>query len=193
MLIFTLLLSTFMLSGMVQPRESSAAPTSNGRIFYSINTTAPQNRAYTASSNSFGAQTATQTGANPAFMVNKSAPTRNENIAGYVTTGGVLYIYRWNGTAWINETSAGNGWGATVTVGGNGVNGRRFDIAYETTSGDAMVVYSTNVTTSGGTKMAYRTWNGTTWSAATNITTARSNQVSAMTWVKLKANPCGFR
>ncbi len=194
-LVLTMLFSILMNPGWYKPQFVEAAPTANGRIVYSINTTAPQHRAYTVSSNTFGAQTTMPTGAAQAFMVDRAAPTRNEHMAGYVTTAGVLYIFKWDGTSWIEvtNTAAPTGWGigSRPTVGGNGVNGRRFDIAYENTSGNAMVVYSTNVTTSGGTKLAYRTWNGTTstWSAATNITTARSNQVAAMTWVKLKANP----
>lgn len=162
-----------------------AAPTANGRIVYSVNTTTPQHRAYTASTNSFSAAAATVAGAAPSWVVARAAPTRNEHIAGYVTTGGVLYIYRWNGASWINETSAGNGWGATVTVNGNGVDGRRFDIAYENTTGNCMVVYSTNAATTN--ELAYRIWNGSSWSAATNLDPTRLTY--AVSWVKLVSRP----
>jgi hypothetical protein len=96
-------------------------------------------------------------------MVDRAAPTRNEHIAGYVTTGGQLYIQRWNGTVWSAE------WGP-VAVGGNGLDGRRFDIAYENTSGDAIVVYSNNTT--GTNELRYRIWNGAAWTAATNLDSA---------------------
>lgn len=177
-----LVLTLTLALGAIMYRMSESAPTANGRFIFSNNTTTPQVSAYTASTNTFGAASATVVGAAQAFMVDRASATRNEHIAGYVTTGGVLYIMRWNGTAWTNEWN--------VTVGGDGVNGRRFDIAYEKTSGNAMVVYSTNVTTSGGAKLAYRKWNGSAWDAtATNITAATSNIVAAMTWVKLKSNP----
>lgn len=150
-----------------------AAPVRDGQIIYSINNATPQARAYTAATNAFGAQGATVAGGTPSFTVMRSAPTRNEQIAGYVTTGGRLYILRHNGAAWSNEWN--------VAVGGDGVNGRRFDIAYESTTGRAMVVYSTN--TAGTNELAYRIWNGSTWTAAVNINPARLANVA--TWVKL--------
>ncbi len=158
-----------------------AAPTANGRIVYSINTTTPQHRAYTASSNTFSAAAAMQLGVAQRWMVDRAAPARNEHLAGYVTTTGVLYIQRWNGTAWSAEWN--------VTVGGNGVDGRRFDIAYENTTGDAMVVYSTNATGTTGNELAWRKWNGASWTAAATLNSARFNQAAAVTWIKLKARP----
>ncbi len=140
-----------------------AAPTANGRAVFSINSTTPQHSGYTASTNTFAAAAATQTGAGQTWIVDRAAPTRNEHLAGYVTTGGVLYVLRWNGTAWSAEWN--------VTVGGTGVNGRRFDIAYENTSGDAVVVYSNNTT--GANELRYRIWNGTSWTAATNMDSGR--------------------
>jgi len=180
-LMFTMVFSMFMYQGWYRPKASEATGTTNGMFVFSNNTTTPQNSGYTASTNTFAAGAATVAGAVPSFMVNRSATTRTENIVGYVTTGGVLYIERYNGATWSNEWN--------VTVGGNGVNGRRFDIAYEKSSGRAMVVYSTNTTTASGTKLAYRIWDGATWSAATNITTARSTTVSAMAHIKLASRP----
>lgn len=139
-----------------------AAPTANGRMVFSNNTTAPQSEAYTAATNTFGAPAATATGTNgQTFFVDRAAPTRNEHVAGYVTTSGQLYVLRWNGTAWSNEWN--------VAVGGNGIDGRRFDIAYENTSGRAVVVYSNNTSST----LAYRIWNGTSWTAAATQASAR--------------------
>src|SRR3972149_1917240 len=163
------------------PGRAEAAPTANGMVVYSNNSTTPQYRSYTAASNTFGAQTATLVGAAQTFVVTKSATTRDEKMAGYVTTGGVLYIMRWNGIAWSAEWN--------VTVGGNGVDGRRFDITYENTSGNAMVAYSTNATGTTGNEIAYRIWGGSTWTAATNINSARFNQNATVTWIKLKSRP----
>lgn len=178
-----------LISGLFLYDISDSAPTANGRIIYSISTTIPQHRPL-APATGFAAAAATVAGAtNQAFMTDRASATRDEHIAGYVTTGGVLYIYRWNGTSWINETAAAGGWGGTVSVGGNGVDGRRFDIAYEKTSGDAMVVYSTGATGTAGNEMAYRKWNGATWTAATNISSTGFNQNATVTWIKLKAKP----
>mgnify|MGYP002364431658 CR=1 FL=1 len=159
---------------------------SDGSVVYSNNSTTPQYRAYAASANTFGAETATAAGAAQTWVVNRAAATRDEHIAGYVTTGGVLYILRWNGSTatWSNEWN--------VNVGGDGVNGRRFDITYETTSGNAMVVYSTNATgSSGNAEMAYRIWNGSSWTAAANVVANSTgfNQAAAVTWIKLRSRP----
>ncbi len=140
-----------------------SAPTSNGHLLFSNNTTTPQHRTYSAASNTFTAATNPPAGAGQTWMVLRSAPTRDEQLAGYVTTGGVLYVLRWNGSAWSAEWN--------VTVGGAGVNGRRFDIAYEKTLGRALVVYSTNTT--GTNELAYRIWDGAAWSAATPFDSLR--------------------
>ena len=162
-----------------------AAPTANGRIVYS-STTAPQDRTYTAGTpGTFAGAVAMPTGAAQTFMVDRAAPTRDEHIVGYVTAAGVLYIYRWDGASWTNETSALGQWGGTVTVGGDGLNGRRFDIAYEEVSGNAMVVYSNN--TSGTNELRYRTWDGNAWSPATAFDSARMTTVP--TWIKLLPRP----
>ena len=57
---------------------------------------------------------------------------------------------------------------------------RRFDIEYETTSGDLLVVACE------GTEARYRIWNGTTWSATSSINLANANNCE---WVKMSADP----
>lgn len=179
-LIFAVIVSMVMPFGLIQPGRSEATGTTNGLAVFNINTTTPQKSDFTASSNTFAAAAATVAGAIPSFMVNRSANTRTENIVGYVTTGGVLYIMRWNGTTWSNEWN--------VTVGGNGVNGRRFDIDYEI-SGRAMVVYSTNAAGSTGNEMAYRIWDGAAWTAAANINSARLTGAQGVGSIKLASRP----
>lgn len=58
---------------------------------------------------------------------------------------------------------------------------RGVDVAYETNSGDAMVVYC-----DGDSNPSYRIWDGTSWSAAGTITT---NTTGNCTWVELESNP----
>jgi hypothetical protein len=166
---------------ITKPQLSEAAPTQNGRVIYSNNTTTPQNRSYSAAANSFSAGAAMNTAAAPTHMVDKASATRNEHIAGYVTTGGVLYVTKWDGSSWTAQWN--------FTVGGNGVDGRRFDIVYEKTSGNAIVAYSTGVNGNAGAEIGYDIWNGTSWAGAATITSARFTQASPVAWVKLAANP----
>jgi hypothetical protein len=164
---------------LTKTNEVSATPTRNGKIIYSVNSTTPQYRNYTAASNTFGSAAAMQTSVAQTHMVTKSAPTRIEYISGHVDTSGNLYVQRWNGTAWSAEWN--------VATGGNGVDGRRFDIAYEKTTGNAMVVYSNN--SAGASELRYNTWNGTSWSGATTLDSARLATIP--TAIKLLAKPTG--
>jgi hypothetical protein len=152
----------------------SAAPVNDGRIVYSNNTTTPQSRPYGALTSTFGANQNPATTAAQSWSVLRACPTRNEMIYAYAA-GTTLYVTRWNGAAWQ----------AAFNVAGPTVTGRWFDVAYETTSGEAIVVYSTGATASA--ELAYRTWNGATWSGATTITSNRT--AAAVNWVKLASNP----
>ncbi|HEX8762576.1 MAG TPA: hypothetical protein VF733_02340, partial [Candidatus Saccharimonadales bacterium] len=146
--------------------HANAVAQGDGLMVYGEGTvTTPRNRAWTQASVSWGGE-----GSSPAAaatirsVIIKASPKRDEMIAGIQTTGGILYIQRWNGTAWSNE------WNVTV---GNGM--PRFDIAYERLSGEAVIVYSGNVGTTN--ELRYRVWNGTSWTAATNLDTVRTSGV----------------
>ncbi|MBI2450973.1 MAG: hypothetical protein HYV52_01375 [Parcubacteria group bacterium] len=165
----------------VEKNQANALATANGDglITYGISAnTTPQWRTYTASTNTFGAETATIAGATGLNFQTRTSPTKQEAIAGYVNSGGSLQIMCYNGTSWTNE------W--TATVGGTGTT-RRFDIAYETNSGDVMVLYSTNAATTN--ELAYRTKLGSAdcgtanWSAATNLDPIRTSGI--VQWVKM--------
>ncbi|HUC20989.1 MAG TPA: hypothetical protein VMR98_05885, partial [Candidatus Polarisedimenticolaceae bacterium] len=99
----------------------------------------------------------------------QASPTRNEMIAGTQATSGALHLQRWNGTSWSSE------W--TVTVADGSL--PRFDIAYEQTSGDALVVYTGNIVGGVGVtnELRYRTWNGASWSAEQNLDTLRTTGI----------------
>ncbi len=140
----------------------STVVSTNGKIVYSNGTNTAQYRDYSRSLNIFGAETPAVPGAGQTFIVDRACPVSNEHIAGYVTTAGQLYIMRWDGTQWNNEWNA--------TVGGDGVTGRRFDIAYGYNSGVARVVYANNNVTG---QFIYMSWNGTSWSAPATITMSR--------------------
>jgi hypothetical protein len=147
----------------------------------------PKFRTYTDSTNTFSAEASTgnsftDTLVGKNFFV-QTSPTKTEAVVGYVNNSGVLRILCYDGSNWSSE------W--TVTVGGNGTNDGRYGIAFEKTTGDAMVVYSTNTATSN--EMAYRTKAGSSgcgsanWAAATNITAARTNGI--VHWIRVENSP----
>lgn len=160
-------------------KDALAVSNGDGKIFYSISANAtPSTRDYISSTNTFNVAAQTVAGATALQAVTKASPTRDEMIAGYVNSAGTLQVMCWNGATWSNEWS--------VAVGGTGTT-RRFDIAYETNSGDAMVLYSTNVGTTN--ELAYRTKPGASvcgsanWSAATNLDPVRTTGI--VHWVKM--------
>lgn len=162
--------------------KAGALDTANGDglIIYGVSgNTTPQWRKYASSTNSYGAETATVAGSTGNTFILKTSPTKQEAIAGYVTSGGTLQVICYDGTSWTNEWS--------VTVGGTATT-RRFDIAYETNSGDSLVAYGNN-----GANMGYRTKLGTTgcgtsnWSTASTFTPVRTT--GTISWVRLEASP----
>src|SRR3990172_4718497 len=150
----------------------------DGLIVYEDTTTTPQWRDYTNSSNVFGAEANTVAGAIGRNFVIRTSPTKKEAIAAYTNRTGTLYVMCYDGTAWTNEWN--------VAVGGTAT-ARRFDVVYETATGDAMVLYSTNTGTNN--ELAYRTKPGATgcatanWAAATNLSAAGTDGI--VWWVKL--------
>lgn len=143
-----------------------AAGEGDGRAVYGEGSVAtPRTRTWTATTASWEnpESSAALAGATIRHVIVKAAPTRNEMLVGVQTTGGTLYVERWNGTTWSNEWS--------VTVGDGNL--PRFDIAYERGSGRALVVYSTN--TPSANEIAYRTWDGSSWGAVANYDAVRTS------------------
>lgn len=152
----------------------AVAPTTGPIMMaYSKTTTTPFYRIWNGTS--WGAEGSAQnvTG-NINYVVLKSSRTRNEAILGVQTSTGAIYVQVWNGTAWGNLTQVGTG--PTTT--------RSFDIAYEKNTDRAVIAYTPS---SGSADFAYRTWNGTTLSAATTITTPPTT--GAVNWIEMKQNP----
>lgn len=158
--------------------KSVATHIVGGILVYGDGTTTPKYRTYDKTANSFGAEGSTVAGTSGRTFVIKTSPTKTEAVAGYTSATGVLQIMCFDGTTWSNDFS--------VTVGGTSTT-RRFDIAYETSSGDAMVMYSTNTATTN--ELAYRTKSGgvgcgsASWSAATNVNPVRTTGV--VQWIKM--------
>lgn len=140
---------------------------------YSKTTTTPFYRTWNGTAWSAEAAAANVVG-NINYVVLKSSRTRNEAIMGVQTSTGAIYVQVWNGTTWGNLTQVGTGPATT----------RSFDIAYEKNSDRAVIAYTPS---SGAADFAYRTWNGTTLSAATTITTPPTT--GAINWMEMKQNP----
>jgi hypothetical protein len=167
--VFALIFAIILVAGLAVGSFSHVAAVAQGdatMVYGEGTVTTPRNRTWTQASTSWGAE-----GSGPAaaasirHIVVEASPIRDEMIVGIQTTGGTLYIQRWNGSSWSNE------WNVTV---GNG-NLQRFDIAYERNSGEVLVVYSGNVATTN--ELRYRVWNGNSWTAATNMNAQRTTGV----------------
>lgn len=147
----------------------------------------PKYRTYSDSTNTFSTEAATGNDftdsiVGKAFEI-QTNPTKAEAIAGYVNNSGGLRIMCFDGSTWSNE------W--TVTVGGTGTNDHRYAIGFEKTTGDAMVVYSTNTATTN--ELAYRTKSGSSgcgaanWSAATTLNPSRTSGI--VHWIRMENSP----
>ena len=151
-------------------------------IIYSDNTSFPRWRTYSTANNIFGTETTMPAIiGSPRNFVLKASPNSNELIAGTVSSAGILYIYCFDGFNWTQDWS--------TTVGGTATT-RRFDIAYEKTSGKAVVLYSTNNATTN--EMAFRTKNNTAtcgsanWNSAISYNPLRTADI--VQWVKLASD-----
>jgi len=100
-----------------------------------------------------------------------------------LSSDGYLDAYVWNGSSWKTTNNIGQVNTAAATY-------QSFDIAYESTSGDAMLVYA--LLSSDGTKdLAYRIWNGTDWSQEAYINDPGHATHANYRWVELESNPTG--
>lgn len=144
----------------------------------------PKFRTYTNGSNSFGSETDTVSGTRGYWHKMQTSPIKQEAVAGYIDDIGTLQIMCYDGTSWTNDWSVSVGTGGTST---GGATSRRYDISYETNTGDVVVLYSTNAGTTD--ELAYQTKAGTdgcgsgNWSGATNLDPVRTSGI--IHWVKM--------
>ncbi len=142
-----------------------------------------RNRIFDKTENKFSIENSTLDGTVPLNVRVAVSPTKIEAIAGYVNSSGTLQIMCYNGTNWVNEWND--------TVGGNGSD-RRFDIAYETSSGDAMVFYSTGKSGTTVDMMRYRTKPGSNSCGASNWTNYTSlntfSNTTVVHWLKMTSD-----
>ncbi len=142
-------------------------------MVYSKTTNTPFYRIWDGSN--WGAEGSAGTvGGNINYVVAKSARTRNETIMGTQDSTGAIYVQIWNGSSWTNKTQVGTGTAAN----------RGFDIAYERSNDRALIVYQP---TAASADFAWRTWDGTTLSAGTTVTTPPTT--GATNWIEIDQNP----
>jgi hypothetical protein len=108
------------------------------------------------------------------WLETAAAPTRDEYITVTQGSSGKIDAQVYDGSA--------NTWGnvQAIVTGVDEELQRAFDVAYETTSGDAMVVACE------GDDAVYRIWNGASWSSETTITLSSGDDCR---WVRLAADP----
>lgn len=146
-----------------------------GLLVYGNGTTSFQYRAFDSTT---GLMESAMSGPAVASGLNFSistSPTKAEAIAAYTSSTGVMEVFCFDGVSWSNEWS--------VSVGGSGSTSR-FDIAYEHSSGDALVVYSGN---SSSNQIAYRTKSGSTGCGSANWSgqsTFSANTGGIVQWVQ---------
>ena len=104
-----------------------------GIMIYGDGTNVPKYRTYNQNNDTFSLETGTFTATVGPTWILRTSPTQHIALAGYYDSTGTLTIMCFNGTSWTQEYQAASG----------GVGNRhRFDIAFEKTSGDAMVIFS---------------------------------------------------
>lgn len=107
------------------------------------------------------------------WVVVKACPTRDEYIAATIDTGKVVKAQVYSGGSWGNLQ--------TITTNVSSAAYRGVDVAYQSISGEAMVV-AANSTTS----CTSYVWDGAAWNGPSNVSLARTNIAH---WVRLASDP----
>ncbi|MBU4560938.1 hypothetical protein KKG20_01530, partial [bacterium] len=113
------------------------------------------------------------------WAVLRSCPKRNEKVLGVLDHLSDVNVQVWNGTT---ET-----WGNLLTdaTTNTGTPAKRaFDIAYEQSSGDAIVVFSVD-----SNQPQYYSWNGSAWGTVAESAVAVGDATADIEWVGLASKP----
>jgi len=131
----------------------------DGLVVYEDNSSANTDIKYNTWNGSAwgGEQSLTVNSANVLWVRMETKPLTNEIMLVTLDSNSDIYAYVWDGTQW--------GSGQLLTDAASFTTSPILDVAYENTSGDAMVAYGT------GTTWDYWTYVGTTWTDGTNGST----------------------
>ncbi len=133
--------------------------------------TVPRYRTWNGTS--FDAEAPAQTAAATIqWVVVKRSPTSDERIMGSFSSSNVLHIQTWDGSSWTSNWN--------TTLGSSST--RKFDIAYENSSGDAIVVFSDTTSQLKYRKRVSGTWDSTNQNAGTALS-------SLSNWVIAESRP----
>ncbi|MCG6926034.1 MAG: DUF2341 domain-containing protein [Acidobacteria bacterium] len=116
------------------------------------------------------------------WVVSARSPFGNEALTVNLTTGPGIDVLRWDGTDWTVD------WSAALTA---NTAHRGAAVAYEQTSGDALVVYF-----NGTSNPLFRVWDGTSWTAAASVFDQglpAAPGTGAVDWVELASDPTSDR
>ncbi|MGQ9640707.1 MAG: hypothetical protein ACUVUF_01095 [Candidatus Bathycorpusculaceae bacterium] len=152
----------------------------------SLNT--PKLRTWTGEAASWSSQVEMPDAGSPVRTVRVAyCPIEERSFERIVVTcsdDGYLDVYVWNGTTWIVTNNIAQVW-TTAPTGAQ----RPYDIAYETASGRALIVYDV-VVADAARDLGYRVWNGTTWSEEYYIDfTGVASVNPTISFVCLASNP----
>jgi len=166
-------------------RTTNALSVSQGDgiiIYGQSGNTTPQWRTYAGGANTFGNALGTVAGTQPVIVQTRTSPTKQEAIVAYQDDSGNLKVMCYDGNSWYNE------WSVNIAPGGN-QRERRFDVSYETQSGDAIVVYSKNISATNA--LAFRTKSGgagcgsANWSNAIDFPSGSGVTFGTVYWIKM--------
>ena len=126
-----------------------------------------------------GEATTTEAGSTIRWSTSVLSPDGTEELVVILSDTGSateLNLLRWDGESWTVD------WTATDITSANS-NKQGFSIAYETSSGHAVVVYSNNTAAP-----VYRTWDGSSWSAEADVFATAPGSGTVL-WVELASSP----
>ncbi len=171
-------------SGILQSvyfNEEGMANAPKAMVAYSNATRYPNYRMYELSWSAQRGVSTASTGGNNILEVrgayNPVSLMRDTAVLVSLNTAGYIDAYTYDGSTWT-MTNLGR-IGTSVQTGT-----RPFDVAYENSTGKAVVVYN-NQGTNGARDLAYRIWDGLTWSAEAYIDDTSSSSKRTYYWVQL--------
>jgi hypothetical protein len=167
--------STFQTDAFIAYRDNATA---------TINAT--KERTWTGASTAWGSQSDLPTAGSPVRWVRVAyCPLESRSFEKIVVTlsdDGYLDAYVWDGSTWTATNDIG-------VVGTTANAYKCFDVAYEKTSGEALLVYAVNSTNT-AQDLAYKTWIfGTGWSSEYYMDDGGHTPNIQYYWVELASNP----
>jgi len=166
---------------------SSSTAKTNAFISYRDSTTSlntPKERTWTGDTATWGSQSEMATAGSPVrFIRVASCLIENRSFEKIVVTlsdNGYLDAYVWDGTAWSVTNDIAN-------VGTTANAYRCFDIAYEKTSGEALLVYS--IAPASNFRIGYKTWSFVSGWSSENTYVIASGTAQTAYWISMASKP----